>query len=100
VLGVISLRGEIVQVIDGRRRLALAPAATTRASRIVVLNGDDGEVTGLLVDSVQEVLRVEEAALRTPSSSDDGVVTALAPRGGQFVSLLAPEKLVAIDVAA
>jgi purine-binding chemotaxis protein CheW len=100
VLGVISLRGEIVQVIDGRRRLALAPIEIQRKSRVVVLNGEGGEVTGLLVDSVQEVLRVEESALRSSAAGEDGLVTALAPRGAQFVSLLATDRLVAIDDAA
>jgi chemotaxis signal transduction protein len=94
VLGVISLRGEIVQVIDTRRRLGLAPAESARHTRVIVLNGEDGEVTGLLVDAVHEVLRVEESELRAPASADSGLITSLAPRGAGFVSLLSPERLV------
>ncbi len=100
VLGVISLRGEIVQVIDTRRRLGLAPAETARTNRVVVLNAEDGEVAGLLVDAVHEVLRVEESELRPPTAGEGGLVVALAPKGAQFVSLLAPEKLVDIHGAA
>ena len=99
VLGVISLRGEVVQVLDARRRLGLPSAPRGRTSRIVVLNGDDGAVAGLLVDAVHEVLRVEEGALRSPTTTEGGLVTALAPRGERFVSLLAAEKLVEIDGA-
>ena len=51
VRGVISLRGEIVQVIDLRRRLGCAPDRPGAPSRIVVVHGDDGRVAGLLVDA-------------------------------------------------
>ena len=50
--GVISLRGEILQVIDLRLRLRLRAAPTGRASRIVVVHAADGGVAGLLVDEV------------------------------------------------
>lgn len=100
VLGVISLRGEIVQVLDTRRRLGLAPAETARHARVIVLNGEDGEVTGLLVDAVQEVLRVEESELRSPTTGDTGLITGLAPKGASFVSMLSPERLVALDAVA
>lgn len=94
VLGVISLRGEIVQVIDARRRIGLASVPPSRGSRVIVMSGEHGDVTGLLVDAVHEVLRVDESALSAPTHTDGGMVTALAPRGGRFVSLVAPEFLV------
>jgi purine-binding chemotaxis protein CheW len=98
VLGVIVLRGEIVQVLDLRQRLGLAPAAPTRATRVIVLHGDDGDVTGLLVDGVREVLRVEEGALAPPAGDARGVA-ALARKGERFVSLLSVERVVDFDGA-
>jgi purine-binding chemotaxis protein CheW len=100
VLGVISLRGQILQVIDTRRRLGLAAIASGRASRLIVLSGEDGRVTGLLVDAVHEVLRVEERALLPPTYTDGGLITGLAPRGAGFVSLIAPEQLLELDANA
>jgi purine-binding chemotaxis protein CheW len=100
VLGVISLRGEIVQVLDTCRRLGLAPTASARHSRVIVLNGEDAAVTGLLVDAVHEVLRVEESEVRPPPNGDDGLITGLAPKGERFVSLLSPERLVSLDALA
>ena len=97
VLGVISLRGQILQVLDARQRIGLPAAAPARGSRVIVMNGGHGEVTGLLVDAVHEVLRVDERELRAPANTEGGLITALAPRGGQFVSVLAPEPLVTID---
>jgi purine-binding chemotaxis protein CheW len=97
VLGVLSLRGEIVQVIDARRRLGLASVPPERASRVIVMTSERGDVTGLLVDGVREVLRVDESELRSPTNTDGGLITALAPRGSGFVNVVAPEVLVSLD---
>ncbi len=99
ILGVIVLRGEIVQVLDLRRRLGLAPAAPTRATRVIVLHGEDGEIAGLLVDGVKEVLRLAESELLPPPPGETRGVAALARRGERFVSLLAVERVVDFDGA-
>jgi purine-binding chemotaxis protein CheW len=93
VLGVISLRGAIVQVLDLRRALGCALAAPTRRSRIVVLHGDGGEIAGWQVDAVHEVLRVPEAELRPPPGEASELVTAICARGDRFVSLLEPDRM-------
>ena len=98
VRGVISLRGEIVQVIDLRRRLGLrGEEIAARRARIVVLNGDDGQLTGLLVDRVSEVLRVDEGSLRPPASRDADTVAGLAAYGERFVSLFDVDRLLELD---
>jgi purine-binding chemotaxis protein CheW len=96
VRGVISLRGEIVQVLDLRGRLGLGPSEPTRTSRVIVVYGDDGRVTGLLVDAVREVLSVAEDALR-PASSEAGLVEGLHVRGEQFVSLVDLDRVLSLD---
>lgn len=88
IRGVISLRGEIVQVLDLRSRLGLPPVPAARATRIVVLHGDDGEVTGLLVDAVTEVLRITEEDIQPPPGGESPFVSALCERAGGFVSLM------------
>jgi purine-binding chemotaxis protein CheW len=93
IRGVISLRGEVVEVLDLRRRLGLPESAPTRASRIVVLHGDDGTVTGLLVDAVRDVLRITDDEVRPASGGDHDGVAALLARGEQFVSLLDIERV-------
>jgi purine-binding chemotaxis protein CheW len=97
IRGVISLRGEVVQVLDLRRRLGLPEREPTRASRIVVLHGEDGGVTGLLVDSVRDVLRITEDLVRPTDRGDCEGVSALLSRGDQFVSLLDLERV--LDLA-
>jgi purine-binding chemotaxis protein CheW len=89
VLGVVALRGEVVQVVDLRMRLGLRTAEIDRRTRIIVLHGDEDRVTGVLVDGVDQVLRVEEDAFRAATSgADSAAVSELCLREGVFVSVL------------
>jgi len=92
VLGVISLRGEIVQVVDLRRRLGLTPGSPGRSARIVIVLGEDGRIGGLVVDAVNEVISVAEAELQPPTGESE-VVASLCSRGESFVSVVDLDKL-------
>ncbi len=96
VRGVISLRGEIIQVIDLRMRLRLAPAVAAKSNRIVVVQADDGRLAGVLVDEVREVLRVPESAIGSPPAGEAGIVAALCPNGAEFVSIVDPQRLLEV----
>lgn len=96
VLGVISLRGEIVQVVDLRRRLGLAEAPSSRASRFVIVHGGDGRVAGLLVDRVSEVMSASDEALR-PASAEAVAVESLCVQGERFVSVLDLDRVMVFD---
>jgi len=97
IRGVISLRGEVVQVLDLRLRLGLPREEPTRATRVMVLHGDDGGVTGLLVDSVRDVLRIPEEQMRSASGGDHEAVAALLVRGNEFVSLLDIDRVLDLE---
>jgi purine-binding chemotaxis protein CheW len=58
VLGVISVRGKLVTVVDLRRRLHLPPGAVDRKTRILLTDVGGGEQIGLVVDEVQQVWRL------------------------------------------
>jgi purine-binding chemotaxis protein CheW len=97
VRGVISLRGEIVEVIDLRRRLNLEPAEPVRSTRIIVVHSENGKVAGILVDAVREVSRVDEGAIRPAVSADVGTVESLCVRGEEFVSLIDLDRILQIN---
>jgi purine-binding chemotaxis protein CheW len=97
VCGVISIRGEVVEVIDLRRRFGLSPMEPDRRTRIVVIHGFDGRVTGCMVDGVREVLRVPETAIRPAAEADMDVVYGLCVRGDDFVSMLDLDKVLDIE---
>ncbi|MBU1106084.1 MAG: chemotaxis protein CheW [Candidatus Riflebacteria bacterium] len=72
--GVINLRGEIVPVINTRRRLRLPELARTASNQIIILSFEDEKVkAGFLVDSVQEVIRLPESAIEPPSRVSESV---------------------------
>lgn len=70
VKGVVNLRGSVLPVIDLKKRLSLAEEAYSEESRIMILKIDDISF-GMLVDSVREVLAVNEEQIRTTESVVD-----------------------------
>ena len=62
VLGIINLRGNVVTVIDTRRRFGLADSEVTDATRIVVMESAN-QVMGILVDSVAEVVYLKASEI-------------------------------------
>jgi len=62
IVGIISLRGTMVTVIDVRRKLRHPPAAGGNDARIIVVERS-GEVLGFEVDRVLRVLKVDSAAV-------------------------------------
>jgi purine-binding chemotaxis protein CheW len=97
VCGVISLRGEILEVIDLRLRLRLHARPNQRGSRIIVVHATDGGAAGLLVDGVTDVLSVAEDALRDDPSAETENVQKLCVRGDRFVSLIDLDRVLRFD---
>jgi purine-binding chemotaxis protein CheW len=66
--GIINLRGTVVPVVDMRTRFGLDTPENQEQCRIVVVN-IGGKTTGLIVDSVTEVLRVTKSHIEPPPAS-------------------------------
>jgi purine-binding chemotaxis protein CheW len=62
--GVMDLRGEVLPVVDVRRRLGLPPREGGRPKVLVV--NVAGRLLGLVVDAVAEVLRIPRSAIGPP----------------------------------
>lgn len=56
--GVVNLRGEVLPVIDQRKRFSLPPSETSASRRLIVVR-TERHLAGLIVDSVSEVLRTD-----------------------------------------
>jgi purine-binding chemotaxis protein CheW len=63
IIGVASVRGRLVTVIDLRRRLRLPEGPIDRRTRILLAAGEQGEQIGLLVDEVMQVYRMAESEI-------------------------------------
>ena len=104
LLGVCHLRGNIVPVMDGRRRLGLSTTSTVdpAASRIVVCTHETHRV-GVRVDAVGDLLQPRAEAIEPPpvrsGRVDDPVQAVMGWQGG-FVALLDVAKLCRLGRAA
>ena len=92
VVGVMSVRGRLVAVLDLKLRFRLAPSFTmNRKSRILLVHPMDEEL-GLLVDEVFQVYRLSEAEIEPPTvlgtDSPLHVVGIGRPPGGAVLMLL------------
>ncbi|MGB9553112.1 MAG: chemotaxis protein CheW [Candidatus Caldatribacteriaceae bacterium] len=66
VEGVINLRGRVIPVLDLRKRFNLPARQDTKDTRIVVVEVPPHTV-GMIVDAVDEVLRISEDKVEPPS---------------------------------
>ncbi len=72
VAGLINLRGQIVTVIDPRRRLGFAERPAAMKSTMVVVRSENANV-GLLVDEIGEVVEAPDNSLEaTPGNVPAG----------------------------
>ena len=95
--GVVNLRGEVLPVVDQRRRFDM-PALAERATRRLVVVRTERHKAGLIVDSVSEVLRCPVDRIEpAPNLSNEtvklvhGVVNL--EQAGRIVLLLDPAEL-------
>ena len=72
VLGIINVRGNVVTVIDTRRLFHMSDVPYDDDTRIIVVELNDKEVIGLVVDSVDEVINLPTNRVdRAPNLSGD-----------------------------
>ncbi|HXR93155.1 MAG TPA: chemotaxis protein CheW [Steroidobacteraceae bacterium] len=95
--GVVNLRGEILPVIDQRRRFDMSPLGKIDGRRLIVVKTERHRA-GLIVDSVSDVLRSSPSAIEpAPELTDDtsrlvrGLVNL--PASNRIVLLLDPMEL-------
>jgi len=72
VEGVINLRGKVVPIVDLRKRFNLELKEYDKNTRIVVVD-IDGNIMGMIVDSVSEVLRLSANTIEPPPDIVTGV---------------------------
>ncbi len=62
VEGVITLRGRVIPIIDLRKRLNIGNVEVTRKTRKIIVDVDN-KITGFIVDSVSQVLRIPKSSI-------------------------------------
>ena len=99
IKGVINLRGSVLPVIDLKKRLGLAETPYTERTRIVTVSVEDVHV-GMLVDSVTEVLSLENAPVDTKKATNarenSRFLSGIGNINGRLIVLLNLEEIVGI----
>ena len=65
VEGIINLRGKVIPIIDIRKRFNMELSEHDKNTRIVVVD-IDGQIMGMVVNSVSEVLRIPASTIEPP----------------------------------
>lgn len=101
VMGVINLRGVIVPVFDLRDRFGRGPTKPTQTHAVIVVAVDTRTI-GILVDSVSDIIDLNEADIRPVPEmeykQESAYLSGLATVNGQMVSLIATDRLFSRDV--
>ncbi len=91
ILGVITVRGEVIAVVDPRKRLKLPSAGPTGSTRVVVCDAGEGPC-GLLVDAVSQVVRLAPSSIEPRPSGIGGIdtdyISGIGRHGGMLIVLL------------
>jgi purine-binding chemotaxis protein CheW len=72
IIGVINLRGNVIPVVDVRRRFGFPRAKVTDLTRIIVIETND-KLVGLMVDNVHQVVRITQNNVDPPGELIEGV---------------------------
>lgn len=101
VKGVMNLRGMIVPVIDVKEKLGFSSGETNQKARILVADVD-GNLIGLLIDEVDQVMRIPPNDVETslPGGLESiSYISGVAKTVGRLIVLLDVPKLLETDSA-
>jgi len=96
VEGIINLRGQVIPVVNLRKRLGFPPKEPDKATRIIVVEIGK-RIIGFIVDSVNEVLRINSSITEPPPPMVAGVdseyITAVGKLEDRLLILLDLQKV-------
>ena len=97
VMGIINLRGNVVTVIDSRKRFRLPEKASDDSTRIVIIETNSEQVVGILVDSVAEVAELRaseiESAPNLGNEDSSRFIQGVCNKDNELLILVDVEKL-------
>ena len=102
--GVINIRGEIVPVMSVRMKMGLTEDEITNKSRIIILKTEGGDLVGIIVDQVNQVLTLGSNSIEKMRYDDKNqkanasFVSGVGHYDGGLVSILDLEAVVSEKV--
>lgn len=100
VRGVVNLRGEVIPVIDLRKKFNLAQSQDTASTRIIIVTVEDITV-GLIIDTSSEVLEIEKEFIEEPpatiGSIDHSYIQGIGKVNNRLIILLDVSKIISVS---
>ncbi len=85
--GIISIRGQIIPIIDIRLRMGKSPIEYTSTTCIILLDINDVQI-GILVDAVQQVMDVDQSLISpVPVEKQQELIRGMVSSGNNSVIL-------------
>lgn len=101
VRGVINLRGAIIPIVDFAMRLGLAETAEDDRN-VIIVTALNGRVTGLLVETVTDILGLPMADIQPPPDlvpdATRAMLRGIVPLDGRLIRILEVATLLAPDL--
>jgi purine-binding chemotaxis protein CheW len=96
ISGIINLRGKVVPVLDLEKKFNLARENPTPSQHILIAEGDEGLIFGILVDRVSEVLKIPQTSIKPAPSTLAGKISADFLKGVVASNLESKERIMLI----
>ena len=102
IIGVINLRGNVIPVIDLRKKFSMTSKEYNKFNVIIVLSLEN-RMVGVVVDSVQDVVSLPESMYsETPNFTtkiDTAFIKSISNIDGNLVVILDTEKILSLEEA-
>ena len=98
--GVINLRGDVIPVVDLRKRFGISEGSVDTKTRIIIVE-ISGSLLGLVVDQVSEVLHFPADQIQDPPKgmlgSKSGFIEGIGKKDNRLIIILEPDKVISSD---
>lgn len=99
VLGVFNIRGNVIPLIDLRRKFNLSPMSNTNDTRYIVMKGKNN-TAGFVIDRLTEAIRINKNRIDPPPetmATDKGMIYGIGKRENSMLTILKVEALLKRD---
>lgn len=99
ILGVFNLRGNVIPLIDLRKKFSLDFSRQNEQTRYIVIKGNDN-VAGFVIDRLTEAIRIKRNRIDPPPETlhkDQGMIYGIGKREDNILSILKVEALLKRD---
>ncbi len=97
IIGITNIRGNVVSVIDGRRRINLEPTEYTDLSRMIVMESED-DIVAVVVDNVTDIIDLPESSVdsspKLNKSENSKYISGVIVNSDELIIILDSEKFI------